>query len=97
MTVKLCDIGFAISSDGTQPLSRLVGSPYYIAPEVFNESYDSRCDLWSVGILLFYMLSHTFPFTGQKPCEIFHNIKHGVLHFEGVAWEKISVDAKDLI
>jgi calcium-dependent protein kinase len=78
-------------------LSKLVGSPYYIAPEVFSEAYDSRCDLWSAGVLLYFMLSRQFPFQGKVPNEIYHNIKHGLLSFNGTAWENISDDAKDLI
>lgn len=100
LTAKLCDFGFAIKSDCiSEPynLSKLVGSPYYIAPEVFNEAYDSRCDLWSMGILLYYMLSRSFPFTGQNHNEIFHNIKHGMLSFDGAQWENTSSQAKDLI
>jgi calcium-dependent protein kinase len=66
LTVKLCDFGFAISSLESEhrKLSSLVGSPYYIAPEILQKGYDYRCDLWSVGILLYFMLSHTFPFKG---------------------------------
>lgn len=100
LTAKLCDFGLAIKSDHIQePLSlkKLVGSPYYIAPEVFNEAYDSRCDLWSMGVLLYYMLSRSFPFTGQTPNEIYHNIKHGMISFEGMQWDGTSELAKDLI
>jgi calcium-dependent protein kinase len=97
MTVKLCDFGFATKSEQPMGLSKLVGSPYYIAPEVFSEAYDHRCDLWSAGVLLYYMLSHSFPFTGKTPEEIFHSIKKEKLNFEGVSWECVSEDAKDLI
>lgn len=100
MTVKLCDFGFAINSYCQKEpfkLTKMVGSPYYIAPEVFSEAYDSRCDLWSAGVLLYFMICHSFPFQGQTPNEIFYNIKHSLLTFEGSAWDKISDDAKDLI
>ena len=43
------------------------------------------------------MLSHTFPFKGQTSDEIFHSIKKDKLSFEGVIWEKVSDQAKDLI
>ena len=70
-TVKLCDFGLAIPSKNGNYLKSVVGSPYYRASEVISGAYDYRCDLWSVGILLFYMLSHTFPFKGQSSEEIF--------------------------
>ena len=93
MTVKLCDFGFAVDYSDRDQLSKLVGSPYYIAPEVLSESYDFRCDLWSVGILLYYMLSHSFPFKGTNSEEIFHSIKKDKVNFDGLAWEGISEDA----
>lgn len=75
----------------------MVGSPYYIAPEILQKAYDYRCDLWSVGILLFFMLSHSFPFKGQTSEEIFHSIKKDKLTFDGLIWDKVSEQAKDLI
>jgi calcium-dependent protein kinase len=64
MTVKLCDFGFATQFRDNNLISGVVGSPYYIAPEIFQGTYDYRCDLWSVGVLLYFMLSHTYPFRG---------------------------------
>ena len=75
-----------------------MGSPYYIAPEVFQgDGYDHRCDLWSVGVLLYYMLSRgSYPFKGDTPDEIFQNIKKEALVFDGQVWENVSQSAKDL-
>lgn len=75
----------------------MVGSPYYIAPEIFTKDYDYRCDLWSVGVLLYFMLSHTFPFKGQSSKEIFRSIKKDNLCFNGLVWEGVSENAKDFI
>ena len=100
MHVKLCDFGFATSfvEENPKSLQKIVGSPYYIAPEVLlASSYDYRCDLWSLGILLYFMLSHTFPFKGLTNDEIFHSIKREKLKFEGIIWDGISEKAKDFI
>ena len=69
-----------------------------MAPEVFQgDGYDQGCDLWSVGVLLFYMLSRgSFPFKGDTPDEIFQNIKKEPLIFDGLVWEGVSQSAKDL-
>ena len=101
LTIKLCDFGFAIKvPEGNSPkhLNSLVGSPYYIAPEVFQgDGYDYRCDLWSVGVLLYYMLSKgSFPFKGDTPDEIFQNIKKEPIVFDGHVWDGVSQSAKDL-
>lgn len=102
LTVKICDFGFAIRlrEDLQQKqLNSFVGSPYYIAPEIFQaEGYDHRCDLWSAGILLYNMLSQgQFPFKGNRAEEIFQNIKKQPLLFDGLIWNSISDSAKDLI
>lgn len=92
MTVKLCDFDLATPclKDSPAGLRSVVGSPYYIAPEILYKAYDYRCDLWSVGILLFFILSHTFPFKGQTSEEIFHSIKKDKLNFDGLIWDKVS-------
>ena len=43
-------------------MNRGHGTPYYKAPEVWNETYDIRCDLWSVGVTTYYLLSKLMPF-----------------------------------
>ena len=44
---------------------------YSIAPEVLMKSYDEKCDVWSLGVLLFILLSGTPPFNGFSDSEIF--------------------------
>lgn len=56
-------------------LKDIVGSPYYVAPEVLKQNYNEKCDIWSVGVLLYYMLSKTFPFEGPNNTEIIERIK----------------------
>jgi calcium-dependent protein kinase len=45
-------------------MNDLVGTPYYIAPEVIAKSYDAKCDIWSVGAILFVLLCGEPPFIG---------------------------------
>ena len=50
---KVTDFGLArVMTDGL--MTSLVGSPYYMAPEVIRGNYDTLCDMWSVGILICY-------------------------------------------
>ena len=55
--IKVCDFGLgAIVSPG-EKLTFNVGTQYYIAPEIFDDKYNEKCDVWSAGIILYCMLS----------------------------------------
>ncbi len=60
--IKLIDFGYGSRFIGCCPMKTHCGTPYTTAPEVFRKSYDERCDVWSVGVVLFIMLSGKRPF-----------------------------------
>ena len=66
--LKLIDFGLS-NKFGTGKflgnMSTVVGTPYYVAPEILSEPvYGPKCDLWSVGVIMFVLLSGDFPFVG---------------------------------
>lgn len=73
--IKLIDFGTSKIINKPKVLHNLVGTAYYVAPEVILGSYHKQCDLWSCGVVLYIMLSGTFPFQGESEEEIFNNIK----------------------
>ena len=75
----------------------LVKTPFYIAPEVLNNNYDEKCDLWSCGVILYVMLSGEPPFYGENDDEIYSQILTADVKFDQNIWEDISEEAKDLI
>lgn len=73
------------------------GTPYYIAPEVLKGSYTTQCDNWSMGVVLFIMMSGKPPFGGKSNKEIIDNVLKGQYSFKNPVWDHISDTAKDLI
>jgi len=73
------------------------GTPYYIAPEVLKGSYTTQCDNWSMGIVLYIMLSGKPPFGGKSNKEIIENVLRGSYTYTNPVWDNISDVAKDFI
>jgi len=97
-TVKVIDFGLAQAFKHNQRMHGVIGTAYYIAPEILNnEGYTERCDLWSCGVILYIMLSGYSPFAGQKSSEIFEEVKKGDFDFDKPIWNTISHSAKKLI
>ena len=78
-------------------MKTIVGTPYYLAPEVLSGVYSYECDLWSLGVILYIMLSGYLPFTGKNAPEVFGRIKQGDYNFKMKEWDKVSVHGKNLV
>lgn len=75
-----------------------VGTPYYIAPEVLNRHYDKSCDLWSVGVVVYILLSGIPPFYGESDQDIFRMIRKAEVDFPAeYGWDGVSAAAKAFI
>ena len=74
----------------------MYGTPYYIAPEVLMGSYNEKCDLWSIGVILYILLCGNPPFNGSDD-QIINKVKKGSWEFRGMIWNQISEEAKDLV
>ena len=95
--IKVIDFGMSKIYKEKNEMSDYVGTAYYISPEVLEGKYDSKCDIWSAGVILYLLLSGTLPFDGENEEEIFEKIKMKKYDFPNSEWEFISDEAKDLI
>ena len=73
--IKLCDFGTSHMFKIGEKEKSVTGSSYYIAPEVLNKKYDFKCDLWSVGVIMYVLLTKKIPFHGQSDKDLRKNIK----------------------
>eukprot|EP01100_Stratorugosa_tubuloviscum_P011375 TRINITY_DN506_c3_g1_i3.p1 TRINITY_DN506_c3_g1~~TRINITY_DN506_c3_g1_i3.p1 ORF type:complete len:1007 (-),score=347.87 TRINITY_DN506_c3_g1_i3:27-3047(-) len=97
LDVRIIDFGFA-KSFATDTLGTSLGSPGYCAPEVLDESsYDEKADVWSMGVIIFVMLSGYPPFFADSIGELFSKIQTCDYSFDNPIWDTVSESAKDLI
>ncbi|KAJ4795534.1 Calcium-dependent protein kinase [Rhynchospora pubera] len=95
--LKATDFGLSIFYKPGDKFSDVVGSPYYVAPEVLLKCYGPESDVWSAGVILYILLSGVPPFWAETEAGIFKQILKGKLDFESEPWPLISDSAKDLV
>uniref|UniRef100_A0A8C2GI17 Ribosomal protein S6 kinase n=1 Tax=Cyprinus carpio TaxID=7962 RepID=A0A8C2GI17_CYPCA len=101
-SIRICDFGFAKQ---LRAENGLLMTPCYtanfVAPEVLKkQGYDAACDIWSLGVLLYTMLTGFTPFANgpeDTPEEILARIGSGKFSLSGGYWNSVSFEAKDLV
>jgi calcium-dependent protein kinase len=95
--IKLIDFGLSKHFNNSIPMTTMVGTPYYIAPEVLKGNYSEKCDAWSLGVMMYILLSGNPPFDGKHRKEVLENVALGEFTFKNKLWKKVSAEAKNLI
>ena len=95
--LKIIDFGTAKIFDKNKKERIIVGSSYYIAPEVLNKKYNKECDMWSAGVILYMFIVGHAPFDGKTDKEIMEKIKKGIYKKNEDRWIYSSNEVKDLI
>ncbi|KAK2971316.1 hypothetical protein RJ640_001342 [Escallonia rubra] len=95
--LKTIDFGLSVFFKPGEKFNDVVGSPYYVAPEVLRKRYGPEADVWSAGVIVYILLSGVPPFWAESEQGIFEQVLHGDLDFESDPWPTISDSAKDLV
>jgi len=95
--LKATDFGLSTFVPKNGKVKKACGTPIYIAPEVIKGEYDQKADIWSVGVILYILLSGKVPFFGKTTDEMLNATLCGKYHFNDKAWKCISDEAKNAV
>ncbi|CAN8252353.1 unnamed protein product [Cochlearia groenlandica] len=95
--LKITDFGLSVFYKPGEVFKDIVGSAYYIAPEVLKRKYGPEADIWSIGVMLYILLSGVPPFWAESENGIFNAILSVQVDFSTDPWPVISPQAKDLV
>jgi calcium-dependent protein kinase len=84
INIKVIDFGTAMFFSPDREIEGTLGTPYYVAPEVLMGTYTEKCDTWSIGVILFVLLSGSAPFNGKSDEEILAAVKKGKFAFRSI-------------
>lgn len=95
--IKIVDFGMSTRYANDENMTTIVGTPYYLAPEVIQGNYSNECDVWSLGVVMFFLLSGEQPFVSENLSDLYFRISNAHFSFTGEVWNSISGNAKDLV
>ncbi|ONH95326.1 hypothetical protein PRUPE_7G064300 [Prunus persica] len=95
--LKAIDFGLSVFFKPGEKFNEIVGSPYYMAPEVLRRDYGPEVDVWSAGVILYILLCGVPPFWAETEQGVAQAIIRSVVDFKRDPWPKVSDNAKDLV
>ena len=95
--IKLIDFGTSRRINAEHAMHGVFGTSYYLAPEVIEGTYSEKCDVWSVGVIMYILLCGEPPFNAATDEEVVELIKQGEFEMEGEHWDHVTDEAKNLI
>ncbi|XVF01220.1 hypothetical protein REPUB_Repub04eG0069200 [Reevesia pubescens] len=95
--LKAIDFGLSDFVRPDERLNDIVGSAYYVAPEVLHRSYSTEADCWSIGVIAYILLCGSRPFWARTESGIFRAVLKADPNFNEAPWPLLSSEAKDFV
>ncbi|ONL98354.1 CDPK-related kinase 1 [Zea mays] len=95
--LKVIDFGLSDFVKPDDRLNDIVGSAYYVAPEVLHRSYGTEADMWSIGVIAYILLCGSRPFWARTESGIFRAVLKAEPSFDEIPWPTLSAEAKDFV
>ncbi|CAN6480395.1 unnamed protein product [Victoria cruziana] len=95
--MKIIDFGLSDFIRPDERLNDIVGSAYYVAPEVLHRSYSTEADIWSIGVITYILLCGSRPFWARTESGIFRAVLRADPNFDDAPWPSVSPEAKDFV
>ncbi|KAJ0968471.1 hypothetical protein J5N97_025388 [Dioscorea zingiberensis] len=96
-SMKIIDFGLSDFVRPDERLNDIVGSAYYVAPEVLHRAYSMEADIWSVGVITYILLCGSRPFWARTESGIFRSVLRADPNFDDSPWPSVSPEAKDFV
>ncbi|XP_061965867.1 CDPK-related kinase 7-like isoform X1 [Populus nigra] len=96
-TLKAIDFGLSDYVKPDERLNDIVGSAYYVAPEVLHRSYGTEADMWSIGVIAYILLCGSRPFWARTESGIFRAVLKADPSFDEAPWPSLSPEAIDFV
>ncbi|KAK1321441.1 CDPK-related kinase 3 [Acorus calamus] len=95
--MKIIDFGLSDFIRPDERLNDIVGSAYYVAPEVLHRSYSMEADIWSIGVITYILLCGSRPFWARTESGIFRAVLRADPNFVDAPWPSVSPEARDFV
>ncbi|KNA10693.1 hypothetical protein SOVF_141970 [Spinacia oleracea] len=95
--LKAIDFGLSDYVKPDERLNDIVGSAYYVAPEVLHRAYGTEADMWSIGVIAYILLCGSRPFWARTESGIFRAVLKADPSFDEAPWPSLSPEAIDFV
>ncbi|XP_010518347.1 PREDICTED: CDPK-related kinase 3 [Camelina sativa] len=95
--LKLIDFGLSDFIRPDERLNDIVGSAYYVAPEVLHRSYSLEADIWSIGVITYILLCGSRPFWARTESGIFRTVLRTEPNYDDIPWSSCSSEGKEFV